>query len=73
MKDVGGQAVIEGVMMKSSTHMAVAVRLPNKKIKTKKQKLRNLKKFWRLPFIRGIFQLIYILILGIKALIWSSD
>lgn len=73
MKDIGGQAVIEGVMMKSDTHMAVAVRLPNNRIKTKKEKLRKLKKFWRTPFIRGIIQLIYILILGIKALIWSSD
>ena len=88
MSDIGGQAVIEGVMMKSDKHMTVAVRLPNKKttktkglrgaelgssIKTKKQKLKKLKKFWTIPFIRGIVQLIYILILGIKALIWSSD
>ena len=63
MKDIGGQAVIEGVMMKSDNDMAIAVRLPNKKIKTKKQKLKRFKKFWRLPFIRGIFQLIYIILL----------
>ena len=73
MSDIGGQAVIEGVMLKSDTHMATAVRLPNKSIKTKKQKLKKPRKFWRVPFIRGIFQLIYILILGIKSLIWSSD
>ena len=73
MKNIGGQAVIEGVMMKSDKNMTIAVRLPNKKIKTKKQKLGKLRKFWTLPFIRGIVQLIYILVLGVKALIWSSD
>jgi len=73
MQDIGGQAVIEGVMMKSNSNMAIAVRLPNKKIKLHTQKLKRFRKFWRLPFIRGIFQLIYILVLGIKAIIWSSD
>ena len=84
MTDIGGQAVIEGVMMKSNTHMAVAVRLPDNKtskrgaglctsIKTKKEKLRKFKKIWTLPFVRGIFQLVYLLVLGVKALIWSSN
>jgi len=70
---IGGQAVIEGVMMKSQRKLAVAVRLPNKKIKTKVEKLRKLKRFWRLPVIRGFIQLIFILIIGIKALTWSAD
>jgi uncharacterized protein YqhQ len=70
---IGGQAVIEGVMMKSQQKLAVAVRLPNKKIKTKVEKLRKLRKFWRIPFIRGFVQLIFILIIGLKALSWSAD
>jgi uncharacterized protein YqhQ len=73
MQDIGGQAVIEGVMMKSHSHMSIAVRLQSNKIKIFTKKLRTFRKFWRLPFVRGIFQLIYILILGIKALLWSSD
>lgn len=73
MQSVGGQAVIEGVMMKSEKHLAVSVRLPNNKIIIKTEKLRTFRKFWRLAFIRGIFQLIYMLVLGIKSLIWSSD
>lgn len=70
---IGGQAVIEGVMMKSADRVAIAVRLPNKKIKTKVERLRKLRRFWRLPVIRGFVQLILILIIGIKALSWSAD
>ncbi|MBW2993624.1 DUF1385 domain-containing protein [Candidatus Woesearchaeota archaeon] len=73
MKNVGGQAVIEGVMMKTDSKMAIAIRLPNKKIKTKIQKIKKLKKLWRLPIIRGFMQLILMLIFGIKALNWSAD
>lgn len=73
LEALGGQAVIEGVMMKSENKLAVAVRLPNSKIKVKVEKLKKLNKFWRIPVIRGFVQLILILIIGIKALSWSAD
>lgn len=73
MKHIGGQAVIEGVMMKTSNKIAIAVRLPNKKIKIKVEKLRTLRRFWRLPIIRGFVQIILMLVIGIKALAWSAD
>lgn len=72
-KDYGGQAVIEGVMMKASDKLAIAVRLPNGKIKVKKEKLRKKKRWLNLPLIRGVANLIEILVIGIKSLFWSAD
>lgn len=71
--DIGGQAVIEGVMMKSKEKLAIAVRLEDGKIKIKKETLKSLPQVLRLPFIRGVTTLIYILIIGIKALVWSAN
>ncbi|MBW2986926.1 DUF1385 domain-containing protein [Candidatus Woesearchaeota archaeon] len=73
---IGGQAVIEGVMMKSKKKLAIAVRKPNKKITVKKQKLdssfhRNI--FFRIRFIRGIFVLIDTMVMGINALSYSAN
>ncbi|MCK4589466.1 MAG: DUF1385 domain-containing protein [Nanoarchaeota archaeon] len=70
---VGGQAVIEGVLMKSKDRYAVAVRLPNKKIRVKLKKIKPLPKILTIPFLRGITTLIQILIIGIKALTWSAN
>lgn len=71
--DIGGQAVIEGVLMKTKEKLAIAVRLENGKIKIKKETLKSLPKILRLPFIRGITTLVYILLIGIKALVWSAN
>ncbi|MBW3013819.1 DUF1385 domain-containing protein, partial [Candidatus Woesearchaeota archaeon] len=73
---VGGQAVIEGVMMKSKDQMAIAVRKPNNKIIVKKEKLKSIvykNKFFNLPLIRGIVVLFETLIIGIKALTFSAN
>jgi len=72
MEHIGGQAVIEGVMMMSPKRLAVSVRLPNGKIKTKKEKNKKVK-LAKAPFIRGGFILINTLVKGMKALIWSAD
>lgn len=71
--EVGGQAVIEGVMMRSPNHLVVAARREDGKIVTKKDKIRRLKKPFRLPFIRGIVSLVDTLVVGIKALTWSAN
>lgn len=72
----GGQAVIEGVMMRTRHRIAIAVRKNNKKIKVKKQKFRPLAdrfKFLGWPFIRGIINLIEMFVMGIKALTYSAN
>ncbi len=74
MKKIGGQAVIEGVMMRSENKMAIAVRNPEGKIITKTQKLDLLsEKMKKWFFIRGIVNLIEMLSQGIKALNFSAD
>ena len=70
---VGGQAVIEGVLMKARDKYAVAVRLPNKKIRVQIKKIKHLPKILTIPFLRGITTLIQIFIIGIKALTWSAN
>lgn len=73
---VGGQAVIEGVLMKNDDKIAIAVRKPNNKITVKKEKWRSSSKklkFLGWPFIRGSVNLIEMMILGLKALNYSTN
>lgn len=74
--DVGGQAVIEGVMMRGTKGTATAVRKENGEIETKLEKFIPITKkfkFLNIPFIRGIFVLIDSLIVGIKTLNYSAS
>ncbi len=74
--NVGGQAVIEGVMMRSPNYWAVAVRKPDGEIEIKDDKLKLLSetnKFAKLPVIRGVIMLLSALVLGIKALNFSAN
>jgi uncharacterized protein YqhQ len=73
---IGGQAVIEGVMMRSPEYITIAVRKSNGKIALKKDRYISWTKRIKilgLPFIRGGVILIESLILGIKALNFSSN
>jgi len=69
---VGGQAVIEGVMIKSKDYISTSVRKKGKIISITK-KLKRRSKFLKLPFVRGIINLIDMLVLGIKELTWSAN
>ena len=71
-KDVGGQAVMEGVMMKSEKKICTSVR-KGKKIISKKQTIKKKSKFKKLWFIRGIVNLFGMMYIGIKALMWSAE
>ncbi|MCR1951756.1 peptide chain release factor N(5)-glutamine methyltransferase [Clostridium sp. DSM 100503] len=74
--EVGGQAVIEGVMMRGSKGQATAVRTPNKEIKIDFKKIVPITKkykFLNIPFIRGIFVLVDSLITGINTLNYSAE
>ena len=72
----GGQAVIEGVMMRSPTHFATAVRTPGGGIVVQKGRIRSLTDRWRVlkwPLVRGTFVLVDALVLGMKALNFSAN
>ena len=73
----GGQAVIEGVMMRGKRHYAVAVRLPStKQIVVDRGELKAsiyVNRFWKLPFVRGLALIGEQLHLGMKALMWSAN
>jgi len=73
---VGGQAVIEGVMMRSPHAMAVAVRKSNGEIVVKREKLDFFSEktfFSKIPIVRGVMALISALVLGIRALNFSAN
>ncbi|MCD4669490.1 MAG: DUF1385 domain-containing protein [Actinomycetia bacterium] len=73
---VGGQAVIEGVMMRGKNFWALAVRRPDKTISTKLFKNSSLtinNKFLGFPFIRGVVNLIESMALGFRALSYSVN
>ena len=73
---VGGQAVIEGVMMRSPKRIATAIRRSNGEIELNIQEFVSLiqrKKYLNLPIIRGAITLIEVMVLGIKNLQWSAD
>ncbi len=72
----GGQAVMEGVMMRSKDHMVVCVRQPNNEIVTKMEELHSLSekyRFLKLPFLRGILALFETLYAGIKGIYFSAN
>ena len=71
--NVGGQAVIEGVMIRGLNNYTVAVR-KNKKIIIKSGKIPSNKyKFLKWPFVRGSINLFEMLVIGIKSLMWSAQ
>jgi len=72
MKSVGGQAVIEGVMMRSADNWTVAVRGMDGTIHVKKDRLNKLPRIFKLPMIRGVIALGQALSLGIKAIEFSA-
>jgi uncharacterized protein YqhQ len=74
--NIGGQAVLEGVMMRAPKSMSVAVRLPGGEIVLKKDSLKLLAdrfRFLRLPVLRGTVTLFSSLALGIRALNFSAE
>jgi uncharacterized protein YqhQ len=71
----GGQAVIEGVMMRGQKTMVTAVRRPNGEVKLDTQPLSSLytSRWRKIPLIRGIIVLIESVVLGIKPLLYSAN
>ena len=73
---IGGQAVLEGVMMKNSTKYAVAVRKPDGDIDVQVEEYKGVcgdKKFAKLPLIRGVFAFVDSLVLGMRVTMHSAS
>ena len=75
--NIGGQAVLEGIMMKHKDAYSVAVRKPDGEIIVQKDEYHSIvgkwKKLTTIPFIRGIFNFIVSMVLGIKTLTYSAS
>lgn len=75
--NIGGQAVMEGIMMKNKDDYAVAVRKGDGEIVVKKDTCRsiagNCKALTKIPFIRGVFNFIDSMVLGMKTLMYSAS
>lgn len=73
---IGGQAVLEGVMMKNKDKYAVAVRRPDGEIEVMTDEYKTVapvKKLTEIPFIRGVFNFVDSLVLGTRCLNYSSE
>lgn len=74
--DIGGQAVIEGVMMRSSNKIATAVRTIDGSILVKVQDYTSLAKRYKLlniPIVRGAITFVEMMVIGIKTLNFSAE
>lgn len=73
---IGGQAVIEGIMMKNKNDYATAVRRPDGEIEVQKDvyvSMTEKVKFFALPFVRGVFSFADSMILGMRTLTFSAS
>lgn len=70
---VGGQAILEGVMMRGMERTAIAVRIPDGRIHIKTRKNGNVSKWMKVPIVRGVFSFITSLVEGTKTLTYSAD
>lgn len=74
--NIGGQAVLEGIMMKNGSQYAVAVRKPDGEIEVKKDEYKSIikwEKLTKIPFVRGVFNFIDSMVLGMKTLAYSAS
>lgn len=73
---IGGQAVIEGVMMRGPKEIATAVRTPDGEIVVDKKPIASILQKWKflkLPILRGVISFIESLVVGTKALMYSAE
>lgn len=72
---IGGQAVIEGVMMRGPKDIAIAVRKQDQEIVIKKEAIKGMAKssFMKVPIIRGVIALIDAMVMGVKSLTYSAE
>lgn len=74
--NIGGQALVEGIMMRSGDEYSVAVRTPDQQIVVKKEPFRSVVpgKFWKkIPIVRGVLSFIDSLAVGFSAMFYSAS
>ena len=74
--NIGGQAVMEGIMMRHKDKYSIAVRRPDKEIEVKVEDYKCIfgkAKIWRKPVIRGMVSFIDSLVTGTKCLMYSAE
>lgn len=72
----GGQALIEGIMMRGPKKQAIVVRRPDGGLEIKEEELKLVKDknpIWGLPFIRGVVNFLDSMVQGVKALMFSAE
>lgn len=73
---IGGQAVMEGIMMRNADKYSIAVRKPNGEIETKIDDYKSIcpwKGVWKVPLLRGVVSFIDSLVVGMTSLMFSAD
>lgn len=74
--NIGGQAVMEGIMMRHKDKYATAVRRPDNEIEVKVEDYRCIfgkSSFWKRPVIRGVVSFVDSLVIGTKCLMYSAE
>ena len=74
--NIGGQAVMEGIMMRHKDKYSIAVRRPDKGIELKVEDYKCIfgkAKFWKRPIIRGVVSFVESLVVGTKCLMFSAE
>ncbi len=70
---IGGQAIIEGVMMRGPHKIAMAVRKPDGEIVVEEKELKKKKCIYKIPIIRGLISFFESMIIGVQALMFSAN
>ena len=73
---IGGQAVMEGIMMRNNDRYSIAARKPNGEIEVKTEAYKSIcpwKGVWKIPLLRGVVAFVDSLVSGMSSLMWSAD
>jgi len=70
---IGGQALLEGVMMRGATSVAMAVRAPDGEIELSSERIKKRSKVAKVPIVRGIVSFVSSLVVGMRSLLKSAE
>ncbi|MBQ2578520.1 MAG: DUF1385 domain-containing protein [Lachnospiraceae bacterium] len=71
---IGGQAIMEGVMMRNGDNYAVAVRLPDKSVHVEVHKTKGMNAtIQKIPLVRGVYTFFWSLVIGLQSLMESAS
>lgn len=70
---IGGQAILEGIMMRGADRTATVIRLPDQSLHIRTEKLPPAGKIAKIPILRGVAAFVSSLVMGTKILMYSAD